>query len=205
MWGGAGTIYAIATQGGQESSILVKEAVPSDALEQGEHMVPVGFREITTTMDVYAKAPCHPSLSRALEDRKVQGAGCRALESALDASGASSQALVRDGLLRSLSLAHQRFPESRSVALRVCRVIGKVALQEPQLVKPEAGGPGARPRATAGGHHVPLLWCLSAPGRRSRGGLSGGDLRPGARAAKPLRRSQQLERHPSRGLGRRQM
>ena len=38
----------------------------------------------------------------------------------------SIAALVRDGLLRALTLAHQRCPQSRSVALSLCRVMGKV-------------------------------------------------------------------------------
>ncbi|CAJ1335938.1 unnamed protein product, partial [Effrenium voratum] len=121
-----GTIYNAAK--GNGGAILVKEPKPSDALDDAEEeMVPVGFRDITTTMDVYAK------------DRKVQGAGARALESALDVGGVSLKALTRDGMLRSVTLAHQRFPESRSVALALCRIIGKVTLREPDLVSPEVG------------------------------------------------------------------
>lgn len=52
----AGTIYVVATKGDQGSSILVREPRPSDAIDSGDdEMVPVGFRDITTTMDVYAK------------------------------------------------------------------------------------------------------------------------------------------------------
>jgi len=56
---------------------------------------------------------------------KTQGAGARALESALAVPGVSLATLARDGLLRSLTLAHQRCPQSRSVALSLCRVMGK--------------------------------------------------------------------------------
>ncbi|CAK9007192.1 unnamed protein product [Durusdinium trenchii] len=122
------TIYVVATKGDQGSSILVREPRPSDAIDSGDdEMVPVGFRDITTTMDVYAK------------DRKIQGAGARALESAMDTTGASLPALLRDGLLRSLTLAHQRCPESRSVALSLCRVMGKTMLRAPEQLSPEVG------------------------------------------------------------------
>ena len=122
------TAYLALVLAGNGGAILVKEPKPSDALDDAEEeMVPVGFRDITTTMDVYAK------------DRKVQGAGARALESALDVGGVSLKALTRDGMLRSVTLAHQRFPESRSVALALCRIIGKVTLREPDLVSPEVG------------------------------------------------------------------
>ena len=70
---------------------------------------------------------------------KTQGAGCRALESALHVPGVSLGTLARDGLLRSLTLAHQRCPESRSVALSLCRVMGKVMLQSPEHLTPEVG------------------------------------------------------------------
>ena len=124
------TTYNAAAKGGLGGTILVKEPSPTDAIEpesEQEGMVPIAFRDITTTMDVYAK------------DRKIQGAGARALESAMEVTSVSLKALVRDGLLRSVSLAHQRFPESRSVALALCRVIGRTMLREPDLVSPEVG------------------------------------------------------------------
>ena len=122
--------YTAAAKGGLGGSILVKEPSPTDAIEpeaDGDSLVPIAFRDTTTTMDVYAK------------DRKIQGAGARALECAMEVTSASLKGLVRDGLLRSISLAHQRFPQSRSVALSLCRIIGRTVLREPGLVSPEVG------------------------------------------------------------------
>eukprot|EP00434_Breviolum_minutum_P041824 symbB.v1.2.037209.t1/scaffold5432.1/size27254/1 len=120
------TIYMVATKNDSASSILVREPKPSDEIGEDD-MVPVGLRDITTTMDVYAK------------DRKIQGAGARALESAMEVPTVSIAALVRDGLLRALTLAHQRCPQSRSVALSLCRVMGKVMLRAPEELVPEVG------------------------------------------------------------------
>ena len=122
--------YNAAAKGGLGGSILVKEPSPTDAIEpesESDGLVPIAFRDITTTMDVYAK------------DRKIQGAGAKALESAMEVTSVSLKALVRDGLLRSISLAHQRFPHSRSVALSLCRIIGRTVLREPGLVSAEVG------------------------------------------------------------------
>eukprot|EP00931_Biecheleriopsis_adriatica_P041348 TRINITY_DN23647_c0_g1_i1.p1 TRINITY_DN23647_c0_g1~~TRINITY_DN23647_c0_g1_i1.p1 ORF type:complete len:1441 (-),score=306.76 TRINITY_DN23647_c0_g1_i1:60-4382(-) len=124
------TIFQEANKAG-DSSVLTSEIAPSDYVEpegeSEEFQVPVAFRDITTTMDVYA------------QDRKIQGAGSQALENAALITGVSLQALIRDGLLRSLTLAHQRFPTSRSVALSLCRVIGRIALQQPDLLSIEVG------------------------------------------------------------------
>eukprot|EP00435_Cladocopium_sp_Y103_P048580 s898_g14.t1 len=121
------TLYMVASKNDTAASILEREPKPSDEIEGEDDMVPVGFRDITTTMDVYAK------------DRKTQGAGARALESALAVPGVSLATLARDGLLRSLTLAHQRCPQSRSVALSLCRVMGKVMLQAEEHLPPEVG------------------------------------------------------------------
>lgn len=121
------TLYMVAPKNETAASILEREPKPSDEIEGEDDMVPVGFRDITTTMDVYAK------------DRKTQGAGARALESALAVPGVSLATLARDGLLRSLTLAHQRCPQSRSVALSLCRVMGKVMLQAEEHLPPEVG------------------------------------------------------------------
>ena len=55
-----GTIYVVATKEGRAGSILVPEPTASDATLAAEDdiMVPVGLRDIVTTMDVFAKDRC---------------------------------------------------------------------------------------------------------------------------------------------------
>eukprot|EP00438_Fugacium_kawagutii_P034524 Skav213814 [mRNA] locus=scaffold1987:470465:474669:- [translate_table: standard] len=123
LWFG-GTLYMTASKNATAPSLLEREPKPSDQIEGEDDMLPVGFRDITTAMDVYAKDRLLAEPRRLLVG-KIQGAGCRALESALAVPGVDLAQLARGGLLRSLTLAHQRCPQSRSVALSLCRVMGK--------------------------------------------------------------------------------
>ncbi|CAK0835812.1 unnamed protein product [Prorocentrum cordatum] len=104
---------------------LTERAAASGKAPKGAR-VPLGLREITTAMDLYA------------QDRKIQGAGAMALAAAVSVPGISLAAASQEGAIRAVTLAQQRFSSSRSVALQFCRVMGILAQREPELLSAEA-------------------------------------------------------------------